>query len=321
MISTRQAGELLDLTPHRIKQLLNENKNLNFEQRTNGNRQINIPSETMANLLKLRSKAVVPKKCVIKSQKGGVGGTTLTLMTAIRAAQRGAKVLVWDLDPESNATSFLMPEDFDYSQAATALEIFKNDEITLDKCVLKSRFDGVYLIPAKGVMRRVERQLIGENPKNLIRKKLKDLEGLDFTTIFFDLPPTFSRLSESAYITADICLLPTDASSFGIEGAMLTKEDIEESCEQFEADIPEIKVFLSRAHNQKRTSVKDSWEYLVREFGTSMLPIRIPERADVVNAINDGRSIYEGKCANDVKEAVDELVEIVAPIQDIRMIQ
>jgi Mrp family chromosome partitioning ATPase len=101
MISTRQAGELLDLTPHRIKQLLNENKNLNFEQRTNGNRQINIPSETMANLLKLRSKAVVPKKCVIKSQKGGVGGTTLTLMTAIRAAQRGAKVLVWDLDPES----------------------------------------------------------------------------------------------------------------------------------------------------------------------------------------------------------------------------
>lgn len=138
---------------------------------------------------------------------------------------------------------------------------------------------------------------------------------------FLTSPPLSPDYPESAYITADICLLPTDASSFGIEGAMLTKEDIEESCEQFEAETPEIKVFLSRAHSQKRTSVKDSWEYLVQEFGTSMLPIRIPERADVVNAINDGRSIYEGKCSSDVKEAVDEIVEIVAPIHDIKVMQ
>ena len=52
-----------------------------------------------------------------------------------------------------------------------------------------------------------------------------------------------------------------------------------------------------------------------------MLPIRIPERADVVNAINDGRSIYDGKCASDVKEAVDEIVDIIAPIQEIKVVQ
>lgn len=316
MISTKAAGEILGITPHRVKQILNSTESLDFLRKESGNHQIKIPSTTMSELLKLRGKEVVPRTCVIKSQKGGVGGTTITINAAIRAAQKGAKVLVWDLDPESNATSFFMKEDFDYENAHTTLELFKQD-ISLRECIAETRFDGVYMIPAKGIMRRVDKIVMASNPKNLLRSKLKEIKKDGFTTIFFDLPPTFSRLSESAYITADLCLLPTDASSFGIEGAILTKEDIEESCEEFEQRRPEIKVFLSRAHNNTRTSVKDSWEYLVNEFGPDMLPIKVPERADVVNNTNHGKSIFEGKCSNDVRSAIDELVELVAPIRDI----
>ncbi|MBT7610552.1 MAG: AAA family ATPase [Bacteriovoracaceae bacterium] len=318
MISTKVAGDILDITSHRVKQILNSNDDLNFERKEGSNGQIKIPSNTMSKLLKMRDKEINPKTCVIKSQKGGVGGTTITINVAIRAAQKGAKVLVWDLDPESNATTFLMQEDYDYSQAKTALEIYKNEDLSLKDCVIPTRFDGVYLIPAKGIMRRVDRIVMSDNPKNLLKEKLKDLEGMGFTTILFDLPPTFSRLSESAYITSDICLLPTDASAFGIEGAILTKEDIHESCKNFEQRLPEIKVFLSRAHNQKRTSVKNSWEYLIEEFGPDMLPIKVPERADVVNNINDGKSIFDGKCSADVRAAIDELVEIVAPIGELQ---
>jgi len=315
MITTKAAGDILGITPHRVKQILNSSEELPFFRKEGGNGQIQIPSDTMAELIRMRGMELKPKTCVIKSQKGGVGGTTITVNVAIRAAQKGAKVLVWDLDPESNATSFLMPDDFDYENAPTTLEMYKQD-ISLSECIVKSRFDGVYIVPAKGVMRRVDKIVMGSNPKNLLRNKLKEVEGEGFTTVLFDLPPTFSRLSESAYITADLCLLPTDASSFGIEGAILTKEDIEESCHEYEQRKPEIKVFLSRAHNQKRNSVKDSWEYLVNQFGADMLPIKVPERADVVNNINHGKSIFEGKCSNDVRSAIDDLVELIAPIVD-----
>jgi len=318
MISTKIAGEILDITPHRVKQILNSHFSLPFERGEGNNGQIKIPSETMSKLLTMREKFIIPKTCVIKSQKGGVGGTTITINVAIRAAQKGAKVLVWDLDPESNATTFLMQEDYDYSQAKTALEIYKNEDLSLKDCIIPTRFDGVYLIPAKGVMRRVDRLVMSDNPKILLKHKLEDIKDLEFTTILFDLPPTFSRLSESAYITSDICLLPTDASAFGIEGAILTREDIQESCQNFEQKLPEIKVFLSRAHNQTRTSVKNAWEYLVKEFGSDMLPIKVPERADVVNNINDGKSIFEGKCSVDVRTAIDEIVEIVAPIRNFK---
>jgi chromosome partitioning protein len=318
MISTKVAGDILDITPHRVKQILHSNDLLEFERTAANNGQIKIPSDTMSQLLAMRNKQVTPKTCVIKSQKGGVGGTTITLNVAIRAAQKGAKVLVWDLDPESNATTFLMQENYDYSKAKTALEIYKNEDLSLKDCVIPTRFDGVFLIPAKGVMRRVDKIIMGSNPKTLLSKKIKDVEDMGFTTILFDLPPTFSRLSESAYITADLCLLPTDASSFGIEGAILTKEDILESCSEFEQRVPEIKVFLSRAHNQTRKAVKDAWGYLVEEFGADMLPIKVPERADVVNHINKGSSIFDGKCSTDVRAAIDELVDLVAPINSIK---
>jgi len=317
MISTKIAGDILNITPHRVKQILNSTDGLKFERTSANNGQIKIPSTTMSLLLAMRNKVISPKICVIKSQKGGVGGTTITLNVAIRAAQKGAKVLVWDLDPESNATSFLMQDDYDFDQAKTTLELYKNEEVSLKDCVIPTRFDGVFLIPAKGVMRRVDKIIMTSNPKTLLTKKLQDIEGMGFTTILFDLPPTFSRLSESAYITADLCLLPTDASSFGIEGAILTKEDILDSCSEFEQRVPEIKVFLSRAHNQTRKAVKDAWGYLIEEFGPDMLPIKVPERADVVNHINKGTSIFDGKCSTDVRTAIDELVELVAPIENL----
>ena len=318
MISTKIAGDILDITPHRVKQILHGSEELSFERTIGNNGQIKIPSNTMSQLLAMRNKAIIPKTCVIKSQKGGVGGTTITLNVAIRAAQKGAKVLVWDLDPESNATSFLMEDDYDFGQAKTTLELFKNEDVSLRDCIINTRFDGVFLVPAKGVMRRVDRIIMASNPKTLLLKKLQDIEGMGFTTILFDLPPTFSRLSESAYITSDLCLLPTDASSFGIEGAILTKEDILDSCSEFEQRIPEIKVFLSRAHSQTRKAVKDAWGYLVEEFGADMLPIKVPERADVVNHINKGSSIFDGKCSIDVRTAIDELVALVAPVEELQ---
>lgn len=315
MINTREASEFLDISPHRIKRILHENDIFTFERKGNGTGQIQVPSETMAKLLDSRGKTILKRKAVIKSQKGGVGGTTNTLNVAIRAAQRGAKVLVWDLDPESNATSFLRKDDFDYGSAQTTYEMLKND-VPMENCIYETRFDGVFMVPSKGTMRRVEREVHDRNPRKLLATKLKEIEHLDFTTILFDLPPTFSRITESAYITSDICLLPTDASSFGIEGAILTKEDIESSCKEWDQRLPEIKVFLSRAHNTTRNSVRDSWEFLVKEFGPDLLPTRVPEKAAVLNAVNEGYTVFEGKTDSEVKRAISELVDIVAPIVD-----
>ena len=316
MLTVRDAARTLALTPARLKQILKQDINLKYERAKENNGLIKIPEATMAQLLNTRGKRIANKKIVIKSQKGGVGGTSITVQTAIRIPQtRGCKVLVIDADPEASSTSFLLPENVTLDGLPSLLEVFKND-IPLKDCIIPSKFDGVFLVPAKGVMRRVDRLLISENPKTLIRKKLASIEYLGFSTIFFDLPPTYSRLSESCYLTADLVILPTDPSGWGIEGVSLTYEDINFSCEEFEIKRkPEIKILINK-YNPLRKASKESWVELTQNFKDLVLPITIKESADFQNANNDAQSIFKAKCPQELRASIDEVCHLVAPIEN-----
>lgn len=317
MITVRDAASVLSLTPARLKQILKQDSGLEYKKINKNNGLITIPETTMAKLLKNRGKKVVNKKVVIKSQKGGVGGTSITLQTAIRIPQtRGSKVLVIDADPEASSTSFLLQEDMALDKLPSLLEIFKND-IPMEDCIVPTRFDGVFLIPAKGIMRRVDRLLISENPKKLIQKKLSNVDTLGFSTIFFDLPPTYSRLSESCYLASDLVILPTDPSGWGIEGVALTYEDINYSCEEFEVkNKPEIRILINK-YNPMRVASKESWTELAKNFKDLLLPITIKESADFQNANNDGHSIFKTRCSHELRASIDEICRIIAPIESL----
>lgn len=317
MLTVRQAASILSISSVRLKQLLKKHSNLTYKRESWNNGIIKIPQETMCNLLAIREKTVGHKKVVIKSQKGGVGGTSLTIQTALRVSEsRGVKVLIIDTDPEASATSFLLPEDININDCRTLLEVFKND-LSLKKCIIPSKHQGVFIIPAKGVMRRIDRLLISENPKTLMRKKLKDINDMGFTTIFMDLPPTYSRLSESCYLTADLVILPTDPSAWGLEGVTLTHEDINLSCDEFEVDNrPEMRILMNK-YNTSRIATKEAWESLLQDFKDMVLPITVRESADLQNANNNGLSIFHKKCPQDVRSSIEELCQLVAPIQSI----
>lgn len=318
MITVKQAALSLSISPVRLKQILKEN-HLKFERGSGNNGIIQIPSSTMSRLLSLRKKRIEKKKVVIKSQKGGVGGSSLTIQTALRVSEaRGAKVLIVDADPEASSTSFLLSEDINISECNSLLEVFKNDT-PMENCILPTRFDGVSLLPAKGVMRRIDRLLISENPKTLIEKKLKTINHMDFTTIFMDLPPTYSRLSESCYLAADLVILPTDPSAWGLEGVMLTHEDINASCEEFEVSKkPEIKILMNK-YNPSRVATREAWESLLQNFQDMVLPITVKESADLQNATNSGLSIFHTRCSQEVRVSIDELCQLIAPIQGLEI--
>ena len=132
-----------------------------------------------------------------------------------------------------------------------------------------------------------------------------------------DLPPTYSRLSESCYLTADIVILPTDPSAWGLEGVALTHEDIIESCNEFEVERkPEIKVLMNK-YNPSRIATRQAWESLLKNFKDMVLPITIRESADLQNATNNGVSIFQEKCSQEVRVSIDEVCDIVAPIQNL----
>ena len=208
--SVKSASEILDITPMRLKQILKSHPDLEYFRGAENNGIIKIPNKTVRDLLRLRGKTIKRNRVVIKAIKGGVGGTSTTIQVGLRIAEKGGKVLICDIDPESSSSSFLIPDGFDYENANTLLEVFKHD-LKLEEAIYPSRFDGVYFIPSKGILRRADRLVMNENPKNLMSNKLNSIEHLGFDTIFMDLPPTFSTLPASCYLASNLVILPTDS--------------------------------------------------------------------------------------------------------------
>lgn len=313
MLNCKQASEVLNLSSVRVKQILKENPLFGVEKTDFNNGMIKISPATMTSLLNLRGLTFKRKRIIIKQQKGGVGGTSLSLLSSMRLAQKGARVLYIDLDSEANATSFLANTDFDIGNANTMLEIFKNN-ISPTECVVGTRFENISMIPSKGMLRRVDRLLSDKNPKLLMDKILTSVEN-DFDIIFMDLPPTYTRLTESAYLSADLVIMPYDTSSFSIEGVMLTYEDLQASITEYEVKREiEIKVLMNK-YSTTTVASKEAFSAMAKIMNDKILPFTIKASSDIVNCINNGKNLFETKANAEVRGNISELCDYIAPLQ------
>ena len=104
---------------------------------------------------------VTSRVASIAIEKGGVGKTILTLNTAAAAAKRGYSTCILDLDPEACSTLFLAPDNTDFDQLGTILEVYSSDRQIID-FVTKSRFDGIDFLASKSKIRRTEKFISGK---------------------------------------------------------------------------------------------------------------------------------------------------------------
>jgi chromosome partitioning protein len=314
MLTASETSQLLSISTARLKQILKSNPEYEYDRTSANNGAIKIPSETIRALLKARTGIKYPKETIIfASQKGGTGKTISTLTISTRLAEKyGCRVLLIDLDPESHSTSFLLPEDKDISKVKTILNIIKDGE-PIESCIEKTRYSGVDILPSNGLARRAGRLVLSSNPKTLLKKIIKPIQSR-YDLIFFDVPPIYDRLIESAYCASTKIFLLTDPSAFGIEAALMTKVDIEASCEEFDIKVPTMKVLMTKYNGQRKAS-KDAWEMLLTTFKDEVLPTSIRDSAEVQNAVNSGLTIYETKTSQVVRENFDEIVDMIFPIQ------
>jgi len=197
MISIREASGLLGISAVRLKQIIKQ-EDLKINRQSNG--YIKIPSNTMKHLnvsRGLRSANEEPIIVCIGQEKGGVSKTTTTILCALAAARRGFSCLVNDWDSEAHASLFLADDNFDFNSAATILEAIEHKK-SLVELAQQSRFDGIDFVPSKPLIRKLDKLLVGSNPKTLLKNQLAGIEFYDI--VFIDLPPTVSKLSAAAYL-------------------------------------------------------------------------------------------------------------------------
>lgn len=309
MIDTKTASNILGITPHRIKQIVDDYK-IPTHKKPGRNTRVKFSNSAFRELLRLRGFDYDKSIVTIGQEKGGVGKSLLTFNVAVNMAFRGAKVLIIDLDPEACVTNLIIKPENEDETFSTIFEAAKYD-LQFKDIIEKTKYDGIDIVGCKGVARRAERIVSDQNPKKILTSKMKGLEKYDL--ILFDVPPTFSRLISSAYLTSDLVVMPTFPDSWSIESLQLTIDDIKEDCSQFDSKLPEIKILMNKFFAERKAS-KDAWGVLSKEFGEFLLPYQIKESAALQNFVNEGISIFETTGHLEIKDAFNSICSVICPL-------
>lgn len=136
--------------------------------------------------------------------KGGVGKTSAAVNLAWIAAEQGARVLLWDLDPQG-AASYLLRIKPKVRGGGAKLVRGKSDPAGLLKGSDHERLD---LLPADFSYRNMDLALDAtKRPTRGLGRVLAPLAD-EYDYVFLDCPPAISLASESIFAAAGVLLVP-----------------------------------------------------------------------------------------------------------------
>ncbi len=173
-----------------------------------------------------------PRILSIANQKGGVGKTTTAINLAAALVERGARVLLVDLDPQGNASTGLGFAPTERKKTTYDLLL---DETPLVEAVVGTEFSGLLLCPSSADLSSADIQLVSNEKRSfLLHDSLREpqVETLDLDFILIDCPPSLSLLTINAMVASHAVLVPLQAEFFALEGLsqlMLTIREVRRS--------------------------------------------------------------------------------------------
>ncbi len=146
-------------------------------------------------------------------QKGGSGKTTTAVNLAATLAEAGQRVLLVDVDPQANATSWYAVRDVGKAMFACLCE-----NARIDTIITNTDTPGVAVAPASTWLVGAERALAAEvGAETLLRRRLRDVEDC-YDLALIDTPPTLGILTVAALVAADQVLVPVAAHVLALNG-------------------------------------------------------------------------------------------------------
>lgn len=237
----------------------------------------------------------------IANQKGGTGKTTTSVNLGTSLARQGKKVLLVDMDPQSNLTmcmGFQNPDELQFTITNIYDEYIK-DKVTLQKKDYILHKEGCDIIPSSIQLAGIEPSLVNAmSRENILKSFLSNIQN-EYDFIIADCMPSLGMLTINALAAATSVLIPVQAhylSAKGLEMLIATVSKVKRSINPS----LEFKGILITMHNERLNFSKAMLAELEKAYGKHIhiFKNKIPQSVKAIEHTATGNSIYvhDKKC-------------------------
>ena len=159
------------------------------------------------------------RRIAVANQKGGVGKTTSTVNTAAALANKGAQVLVIDMDPQGNASTALGVSHA--SGEPSVYDVIEGRSDLGDVITVCPDFPTLDVVPASIDLSGAELEVADLPNRNTLLKEALDLylrqSDKHYDYVFIDCPPSLGLLVINAMCAVTEMLIPIQAEYYALD--------------------------------------------------------------------------------------------------------
>ena len=229
------------------------------------------------------------RKIAVINQKGGSGKTTTVVNLGTCLAQKGKRVLLVDLDPQSHTTIHLGFEPPNIKNSVYDILIKK---MPVADVIVNTSYKNLFLLPSKIELASAEIELVNEIGREVILRDMLKKHRQTFDYIMIDCPPSVGLLTLNALTTSEEIFIPIQAEFFALEGLTKLLQTIDIIRDRLNANL-KITGIIITMFDVRKNICKDVVSKVNTHFKKKVFKTKIRENVKLAEAPSFGKPIND----------------------------